>query len=209
MRATILGAGIVAQVFAWRLVVTGRTRFWPTTAAAWAVVGLAAVLTGDPGCCADIAFGVALAVGLVTGAVLYAATRLVVEVGARSVPMLATAVDDVYAREREASAGVLWAVTFLIVVPAEELFWRGLALPELQRAIGTFAGAVLAWLAAVAVSASWASPPFLAAAFVGGAVWTAMGAWSGGVVAPFASHVVWTAAMIAWRPRTGRAKVPT
>jgi membrane protease YdiL (CAAX protease family) len=209
MRTAVVVAGILAQTVAWRLVASGRTRFWPTTAATWAVVGLAAVLAGDQRCCAEVPFATALVVGLGWGVVLYAATRLVVEVGARVAPLVAAVVDDVYTREREVPAGVLWAVTLLIVVPAEELFWRGLALPELRRALGSIGGALVAWIAAVGVSASWASLPFLAAAFVSGAVWTALGAWSGGVVAPFASHVVWTAAMIAWRPRTSRAKVPT
>ena len=146
-------------------------------------------------------------VGLSAGALLYVATRAVVAAAVR-VPILASAVDEVYGRGAETSAGVVWAVTFLIVVPAEELFWRGVALPELQRVAGAIGGALLAWAAGVAVTAAWASLPLLAAAVVGGAVWTVLGAWSGGVVAPLASHAVWTAAMLAWRPRTGRAKVP-
>jgi membrane protease YdiL (CAAX protease family) len=209
MRPAVLVAGILAQVLAWRLAATDRIPFWSATAATWAVAGLAAVLAGDPGCCHDVAVAAALAVGLGSGVVLYAATRVVVEVAVRLAPILKGVVDGVYAREREASPAVVWTVTLLIVVPAEELFWRGLALPELQRAVGPVAGAVLLWLTASAVAAAWTSLPFLAAAVVGGAVWTALGTWSGGVVAPFASHVVWTAAMIAWRPRTGRAKVPS
>lgn len=209
MRTAVLVGGIVVQVAAWRLVATGRTRFWPTTAATWATVGLAAVLAGAPRCCADVPFATALVAGVVAGAVLYAATRVVVEAAAGLFPVVAVAVEDVYARDREVPPGVVWAVTMLIVVPAEELFWRGLGLPELQRAAGTIAGALLVWLAAVGVAAAWASLPFLAAAVVGGAVWTGLGAWSGGVVAPIASHAVWTAAMIAWRPRIRRAKVPS
>jgi membrane protease YdiL (CAAX protease family) len=134
---------------------------------------------------------------------------VVVEAATRRLPILSGSVEEVYARDAEAPSGVVWTVTFLIVVPAEELFWRGLGLPELQRAIGTVAGAVGIWLAAAAVSAVWTSLPILAAAAVGGAVWTALGAWSGGVVAPIASHAVWTAAMIAWRPQTRRAIVPS
>ena len=195
MIEALLAAGIVVQVVAWRLAATGRTDFWPTSAATWAVVGLATVLVADPRCCDDVAAGTAVAVGLGSGAVLYAATRAVVAAAVR-VPILAASVDEVYGRGTETSPAVVWAVTFLVVVPAEELFWRGLALPELRQAAG------------VAVTAAWASLPFLAAAVVGGAVWTVLGAWSGGVVAPLASHAVWTAAMLAWRPGTGRAKVP-
>jgi membrane protease YdiL (CAAX protease family) len=103
---------------------------------------------------------------------------------------------------------VLWTATVLVVVPGEELFWRGLVVPELGASMGGVPGTILAWLAAVAITALWADLPFLAAAVVGGAVWTALAAWSGGVVAPLASHLVWTAAMVAWRPGAARAKVP-
>lgn len=208
MRTAVVVAGILVQAVAWRFVATGRTDFWPTTAAAWAVVGLGAVLAGDPRCCEDVPAGAAIGIGAAAGALLYLASRLVV-ILAIQVGSLATAVDDVYARGRETSGGVVWAVTFLIVVPAEELFWRGLAFPTLEPAAGVLGGAVIAWVGAVAVSVAWASLPFLAAAVVGGAVWTALAAWSGGVVASLASHVVWTAAMIAWRPRGPRAKVPS
>ena len=207
MTDALLAAGIVVQAIAWRLAATGRTAFWPTSAATWAVVGLATVLAADPRCCGDVAAGAAVGVGLASGAILYAATRAVVAAAVR-VPILASTVDEVYGRGDETSPGVGWAVTFLVVVPAEELFWRGLALPELQQAAGAAPGALLAWAVGVAVTAAWASLPFLAAAVVGGAVWTVLGSWSGGVVAPLASHAVWTAAMLAWRPGTGRAKVP-
>lgn len=207
MTEVLLIAGVVVQIVAWRLAATGRTTFWPTAAATWAVVGSATVLVSDPRCCVDVAAETAVGVGLVSGAILYGATRAVVAAAVR-VPILASAVEEVYGRGDETSPGVVWAVTILVVVPAEELFWRGVALPELQQAAGPITGALLAWAAGVAVTAAWASLPFLAAAVVGGALWTFLGVWSGGIVAPLASHAVWTAAMLAWRPGTGRAKVP-
>jgi uncharacterized protein len=209
MTTAVVVAGMLIQAVAWRLVATDRTAFWPTTAATWAVVGLAAVLAGDPRCCADVRAATAIVAGLAAGAILYAATRVVVEVATRAAPSLLPPIDDVYGRGAEAPDALVWAVTLLVVVPGEELFWRGLALPELQRGAGEIVGAIVAWLAAVAVTAVWGSLPFLAAAIVGGAVWTALGAWSGGVVAPLACHAVWTSAMIAWRPRDPRAKVPS
>jgi membrane protease YdiL (CAAX protease family) len=207
MTEAVLVAGSLLQGVAWRLVATGRSAFWPTSAATWAVVGLAAVLAAPPACCDDASTAVALGVGVAAGAALYVATRAVVAVATR-LPGLAAAVGDVYARSRETSPAVLWAVTLLLVVPGEELFWRGLVVPDLGASVGAVPGAILAWLAAVAVTALWADLPFLAAAVVGGAVWTALAAWSGGVVAPLASHLVWTAAMVAWRPGAARAKVP-
>jgi hypothetical protein len=61
--------------------------------------------------------------------------------------------------------------------------------------------AVLARLAGVAVIAVWLSLPLLAGAIVGGALWTGLAVWSGGVLAPFASHLVWTGLMLLWPPR--------
>jgi membrane protease YdiL (CAAX protease family) len=68
-------------------------------------------------------------------------------------------------------------------------------------------GAILAWLAGVAVAAAWANLPFLAGAVVGGALWTALAIWTGGLAAPIASHLLWTACMLAWPPSSARAKV--
>jgi hypothetical protein len=59
----------------------------------------------------------------------------------------------------------------------------------------------------VVVDAAWGSIPLLAGAVVGGALWTALAAWTGGVVAPLTSHLVWTGLMIAWPPLAARAKV--
>jgi membrane protease YdiL (CAAX protease family) len=101
----------------------------------------------------------------------------------------------------------MWALTLVLVVPGEELFWRGLVLPELQGATSVVAGAILTWAGAAGVAAAWSSAPLLAAAVVGGAVWTSVGAWSGGVLAPIASHLLWTGLMLAWPPPAGRGKV--
>lgn len=207
MTRVVLVVGIGVQAIAWRAVATGRAPFWPTSAATLAVVGVATVLVADPACCAEVPFVAAVVVGLVTGALLYLATRLVVAFATRA-PALASEADDAYGRGEEVPANVVWALTLLVVVPGEELFWRGLVLPELERVAGPLAGSILAWAAGVGVTALSGSLPFLAAAVVGGAVWTALAAWGGGVVAALASHAVWTAAMIAWRPGTGRAKVP-
>ena len=80
--------------------------------------------------------------------------------------------------------------------------------PRGADATDVVTGAVLAWLAGVAVIAVWASLPLLAGAIVGGALWTGLGVWSGGVLAPFASHLVWTGLMLVWPPAAARDMVP-
>jgi CAAX protease family protein len=137
---------------------------------------------------------------------LYGATRAVVALATRH-PALETAVADVYGRSRETSSATALVISLVVAVPGEELFWRGLVLPELQLATSAVAGALLTWASAVGVNAVWGSAPLLAAAVIGGALWTALGAWSGGVVAPLCSHLIWTGLMLVWPPPAARAKV--
>lgn len=206
MIGPLLAAGVAAQVIAWRLVVVGRAPFWRTVAAAWAILGAAALLLGDPACCADHEVTTAMVVGAASGVLLYGATRTVVTVSSRW-PALAGAVDAAYGRSAEVAPAAAWILTLGVAVPGEEVFWRGVVTPWLVDATPPVAGAILAWAASAGVAAAWASIPFLAAAVVGGALWTALAIWSGGVLAPLASHLVWTACMIAWRPPAPRAKV--
>jgi uncharacterized protein len=206
MRAAVLVGGVAVQVLAWRLVATGRLPFWPTTAVVWVTLGTVAAAAGGARCCLDADPVEALLVGSVAGLALYGATRVVVAV-ASARPWVAASVEAVYGRRAETSAAIAWAVS-LLAVAGEEAFWRGLALPQLMAVTTPAVGAVLPWASYVVVTAAWWSLPLAAAAIVGGAVWTALAWWSGGVVAPLASHLLWTAAMIAWPPGRGRAKVP-
>lgn len=205
MTGPLLVAGVAIQAIAWRLVALGRAPFWPVVAGTWAVVGAATLAFGRPGCC-DPGLVATLVVGIVSGLLLYGATRIVVTFATRW-PVLARAVEGTYGRSVEVPTALVWILTLALVVSGEELFWRGVVTPALGDAAAPPFGAFLAWLAYVGVAAAWSSLPFLAAAFVGGALWTALAAWSGGVVSPLASHIVWTACMLAWRPPTGRAKV--
>ncbi|MGI8616695.1 MAG: CPBP family intramembrane glutamic endopeptidase [Actinomycetota bacterium] len=206
MSVAVILAGIVVQVVVWRRVVRDRLPFWPATATTFAVLGVASLLTGDPSCCPEEEVAVAAGVGIASGTALYAATRLVVGLAARY-PRLERAVVDVYRRTQETSFLTALTLTLAVAVPGEELFWRGFVLPEVQDATSSTTGALLTWAAAVGVNAAWASGPLLAGALVGGALWTSLATWSGGVVAPLASHLVWTGLMLSWPPLAARAKV--
>jgi uncharacterized protein len=198
--------GVAVQAIAWRLVSLRRLSFWPAVGGTWALLGVAAFLIGDPRCCADRDPATSLVVGTVSGLALYGATRVVVTYASRWA-VLADAVGAAYGRSGEASPAVVWLLTLAVAVPGEELFWRGVATPWLVDATAPVTGAILAWLIAAGAASAWSSLPFLAAAVVGGGLWTALAVWSGGIVAPVASHLVWTACMVAWRPPAPRAKV--
>jgi uncharacterized protein len=208
MTEAVLVAGVVVQVVVWRLVARDRLPFWPATATTFAGIGIASILAADPSCCREWGIGAAGGIGIVSGLVFYGATRLVVDPGTRH-PLVRRAVADVYRRSEETTRLTALALTLAIAVPGEELFWRGLVLPEVSETTTTLVGACLAWATAVVVNAAWASAPLLAGAVVGGALWTALAVWSGGVVAPIASHLVWTGLMLRWPPPAGRGKVPS
>jgi membrane protease YdiL (CAAX protease family) len=67
-------------------------------------------------------------------------------------------------------------------------------------ALGDLPGAVLAWAAYVGANAFSGSVPVVLGAVVGGGVWAALAAWTGGVVASLACHAMWTALMVALPP---------
>src|ERR671925_344866 len=85
-----------------------------------------------------------------------------------------------------------------VTVTAEEVFWRGFAQPELARTFEPSVGAVVAWAAFVAANAPSRNLAVLASAVVGGLVWSALGWWSGGALAPLGCHVVWTGLMLSF-----------
>jgi len=208
MPEAVIVVGVLGQVVVWRLVARDRLAFWPAVTTTFAVLGVASLVVGDPSCCRETTSATASAVGASSGFLLFGATRVVVDLATRH-HAIRRAVEAVYRREEEAGTLAVSVLTLAIVVPGEELFWRGFVLPELSAATSVALGTVLAWAAWVAVDAAWGSIPLLAGAVVGGALWTGLATWSGGVVAPVASHLVWTGLMLVWPPRAARDKVPS
>jgi membrane protease YdiL (CAAX protease family) len=198
--------GIIVQAVVWRLVADGRLPFWPATAVTFAALGFGALLVVDHACCLATTGPLAAALGAGSGLLLYAVTRGVVGLATR-LPAFREAVAGVYGRSDETALATALVVSVVVAAPGEELFWRGLVLSEVRADTAPLVGAVLAWLGYVGVNAAWVSLPLLAGAVVGGAAWTALGVWSHGVVAPVASHVVWTGLMLAWPPSAARVKV--
>jgi membrane protease YdiL (CAAX protease family) len=90
-----------------------------------------------------------------------------------------------------------------LMVPGEELFWRGLVLPEVEGSLNGVLGPVVAWAAFVAANVPSLNLAIVAGAAVGGAVWVALATWSGGVLAGLLCHAGWTALMVAFPPLDG------
>lgn len=188
--------GAVAEALAWRLVVRGRS-IWRTLLPVLAVMGAAAVLTGSVRGSPRVALGAALPFGAAAGIGLYLATRVFVR-AVRGWTAFQAQSARTYARQGDLPFAAALLLSAAVSAVGEELFWRGLVQPELSRVLdGRLVGAVLSYLAFVAVNLPSANLAIVAGAVVSGAVWTALGWWTGGFVASVCCHAVWTALMLA------------
>ena len=204
MAAAVVAVGVLAQATMWWLISARRMPFWPATSATFAILGIAAVLVRAPG-----STGLSsLLIGAGSGAALYGATRVVVASLLERIPSFSTSVSDVYGRSQEVPGTAVWVLTLAIAIPGEELFWRGLVLSEVQEITSVAVGAGLTWFGYVVANAVLRNLSILAAAVVGGAVWTVLGSVRD-VGAAVASHLVWTSLMLLWPPRAARGKVPS
>jgi uncharacterized protein len=202
MRGIAIAAGVVAQMTGWWLISSRGRDVWRVLPVVLAAMGASGIVL-LPGAVSRVETVTAFFAGLVAGLALYVATRAVVALAARS-GSVARQVREAYAPiEREGLVRPL-AVTLLVSVPGEELFYRGLTQRTLAGTwLGLGGGALAAWLLYVLANTPSRSLPIIAGAVVGGFVWGALAWWSGGLVAPLASHVVWTGMMLLVPPRVG------
>ncbi len=206
----VLAFGVLATMVGWHLVaVRGRDvwRTWPPLLGALGVASLLLLPTLDtpthgggniPG------IGGVAAIGAVTGIVLYVGTLLFVA-AAQHIPAFAMQTEAAYRRAATADPRRELILSLLLAVPGEELFWRGLAYRAgAASATTTGVAAALVCLGYVIANLPSRSLPIIVGALVGGVVWGVLAWWSGGVVAPLASHILWTGSMLARPPRAGR-----
>jgi membrane protease YdiL (CAAX protease family) len=202
MRIAVIAAGFALEVVAWRAVAAGRASLWRLMVGVFAIHGVVAAVVLPPIASGSETLAIALAAGVGSGLALWAGTLAFVAVAVRWQPFR-TDVAERYSRAAEVSLPVAIALSILVAVPGEELFWRNLV----QRTFGVsseMVGAVVAWLGYVAMNTASGSLPFIAGAVVGGAVWGGLAWWTGGIAAGLASHGVWTALMLVRPPASGR-----
>lgn len=195
--AAALG-GALAEAVAWRAVAAGRSP-WRVLPATLGLLGLVAATLRPPRAAAGSGAAVATAAGVGIGLVLYGATRAFVRIAVRFGPF-ARHTRAQYARAGEVSPGAALLLAAGISAVGEELFWRGLALGRLSEGLGPAAGAAVAWAGYVGANVASGSLPIVAGAVVGGAAWTLLAWWSGGVLASVLAHALWTALMLAAPP---------
>lgn len=208
MELVVAVAGILAEAVAWWVVRRRRAPLWRTLPVVLAAMAIAAAIVRPPVAASDVPAGRALVVGLAAGLGLFLATRLFVAAASRWASFR-TATVDIYAEAAPIPLLLALALSIVVMVPSEELFWRGLVQPRLDDLAGPTAAAVVTWLAFTAVNLPSRSLPIVLGAAVGGAVWAVLGWWSGGVLASLASHILWTGLMIGLPPASGREGVGT
>jgi len=195
--------GALAEATGWRLVATRRAVVWRLMPPILLAMGVAAALARRPVAATDVDDGTAFGVGVASGLALYAATRAFVAVATRWEPFRRQVVDK-YEEAAAVSLARSLGLSLLILVPGEELFWRGLFQARLGQAMAGAAAGVWTWLAYVGVNSVSASLPIAAGAIVGGALWAGLAVWSGGMLASLVSHMLWTGLMLALPPGAGR-----
>lgn len=197
--------GLVAEATAWWLVAFRHRDVWRVMTPVLAAMGVAAIAAGPPAWSTEVDPAVAVAAGAGAGVGLYAATRAFVLV-ARPWAAFRRHSVGLYLRQGDLSLAGALLLSVALTVPGEEVFWRGFVQPELARTLDPGVAAVVGWAAFVAANVPSRNLAVLASAVVGGAVWSGLGWWSGGALAPLLCHAAWTALMLSF-PVVRRSEV--
>jgi len=197
--AALVVLGVLAQIGAWHLARIGRLDTWMALGWVFVILGLACILTGEVEPWGSIRPWEAAGVGLLSALVLFALTRLFLQV-VRGWSRFSADTDRLYS-DRGKFPVALAVVIAAVVASGEEMFWRGVVQGSLVEAVGTWGAAGASLLGYALVSLAACSVPITVASIVAGAVWSALTAWSGGVAAAVVCHSVWTGLMIVFPPR--------
>jgi membrane protease YdiL (CAAX protease family) len=197
MDETIVVLGVLAEATAWWFVAWRGADVWRLVTPVLVALGVVAIVAGPPAWSPDVEPIVSIGIGIVAGMALYVATRAFVVV-ARPWRAFQRHSSELYVRQGSLSLVAALVLSAGVTVTAEEIFWRGFAQPELARTFDETTAAIVAWVAFVAANLPSRNLAVVASAVVGGAVWTVLGSWSGGALAPLASHVVWTGLMLSF-----------
>jgi len=188
IRGRDFAIGLTAATALWTVAFSRKQRFWETMAIGVGSLG-AFALYANPALRKTTLKPRDLAVGLGTAVGLYGVFQVGDRVARRAIPSGAADIEDIYLRRTLAPRKLIAPALALLIAPGEELFWRGLFQGHLQEAMGAAVGAaIVAWLVYVGANLTSGSLPIVAGAVVGGALWTGLAWWSGGVLAGLAQY---------------------
>ena len=204
MRTAVMLGGTIAEMVGWWAVSSRGKDVWRLMPWVLGAMGVAAVLVAPVAWTGpDVEPAFALRWGLISGLALYLGTRVFVWI-VSIWPAFRRDVVEKYQEAATVSVATSLVLSLAIMVPAEELFWRGLFQGELTATGSAASAAVSAWLGYLAANAPSKSLPIVAGAIVGGALWGGLAWWSGGVLASLGSHILWTGLMLLLPPGAGR-----
>ena len=194
MVPAVLVLGLVAEGTAWWAVTTRSVSIWASVVPVAGAMGIAALALGPPPLYRGVSPAIACLAGVAAGIGLYVATRGFL-LAIRGWPPFREHAILIYLRQ--GSVPVALAVLLSVGVSAvgEELFWRGLFRAHAVSG-APVASAVVSWAGFVLANLPSLNLAIVAAALVGGAVWTVLALWSGGVLASLLCHGLWTGLML-------------
>lgn len=132
-----------------------------------------------------------IALGIVVGTVMSLATWGLYPLSVNVLPPVQGEVETLYGLLRQTPGPVRAFPLLLVVVAAEELVWRGLAVDLFTPALGSWRAALMAALLYVLPQIAFRSPLLIIVALLCGLVWGALRVRTGGLTAPFVAHIMW------------------
>jgi len=129
--------------------------------------------------------------GVLVGLVMSMATWVLYPISVDFVPAIGVEVPKLYGLLRQ-FPGPVWAFPVLVlVVGAEELVWRGLAIDLFSKSFGASGAVLFASLVYVLPQIAFRSPLLVAVALACGLVWGALRVRTHGLLAPLIAHLTW------------------
>ena len=129
--------------------------------------------------------------GLLVGLVMSMATWVLYPISVDFIPAIGVEVPKLYGLLRQ-FPGPVWAFPVLVlVVGAEELVWRGLAIDLFSKSLGASGAVLLASLVYVLPQIAFRSPLLVIVALLCGLVWGALRVRTHGLLAPLVAHLTW------------------
>jgi len=141
-----------------------------------------------------------LVVGLAVGVLMSLATWWLYPISVSMFPPIQTEVETLYALLRQAPGPVRAFPLLLLVVAAEELVWRGVAIDLFSKPLGPWRAMLVSALLYVLPQVALRSPLLIIVALCCGLLWGALRVRTKGLAAPFVAHLVWDILVFVWHP---------
>lgn len=200
LRDAVVAVVVLAPVWAIGIQLRDRVpMLWIALAAAITLAVAALVLRARHG--VELRWGHDVWVAVPAAAVHLAVSYVAIPAATAIVPLVG---EQAEALVLDAQGGLPTAAVALIaglaVAPLEELFWRGVVHPLVGTGRTATTTIVLTTAVFVAYHAPTLQLPLIAAAALGGLVWSWLREHTDGVAAPVIAHATWTAAMVVVPP---------